>query len=65
MKVDQEKSEFLDEMLQHWRDEKLLTDAEVSKLKSSYEIKTFDWRRLAHITRREVRLMKMEMMRWR
>ncbi|MFP5081512.1 DUF2157 domain-containing protein [Pedobacter sp. JCM 36344] len=47
MKVDQEKSEFLDEMLAHWLEEKLLTEDDVKRLKSSYETKTFDWRRLA------------------
>ena len=47
MKVDQEKSEFLDEMLNHWMEEKLLSEDQVKKLKNSYETKTFDWRRLA------------------
>jgi len=47
MKVDQEKSEFLDEMLEHWQEEHLLTTDQVQKLKASYETKSFDWRRLA------------------
>ncbi len=47
MKIDQEKSEFLDEMLNHWQKEQLLSDENVKQLKGSYEIKTFDWRRLA------------------
>jgi len=47
MKIDQEKSDFLDEMLEHWQAEQLLTDAEVKKLRASYEAKSFDWRRLA------------------
>jgi hypothetical protein len=47
MKIDQEKSDFLDEMLAHWQDEHLLTEAEVEKLRASYEAKSFDWRRLA------------------
>ncbi len=47
MKIDQEKSDFLDEMLEHWKDEKLLSETEVSRLKESYEAKSFDWRRLA------------------
>jgi hypothetical protein len=47
MKIDQEKSEFLDEMLEHWQEEHLLTAADVQKLKASYEAKSFDWRRLA------------------
>lgn len=47
MKIDQEKSDFLDEMLEHWQEEHLLTEAEVQKLRGSYEAKSFDWRRLA------------------
>lgn len=47
MKIDQEKSDFLDEMLEHWQEEHLLTEAEVQKLRASYEAKSFDWRRLA------------------
>lgn len=47
MKIDQEKSEFLDEMLEHWKDEHLLSAEDVRKLKGSYETKAFDWRRLA------------------
>lgn len=47
MKIDQEKSDFLDEMLDHWQEENLLTPADIEKLKASYEAKSFDWRRLA------------------
>jgi hypothetical protein len=47
MKLDQEKSEFLDEMLQQWQEQQLLTEEDVRKLKGSYETKSFDWRRLA------------------
>lgn len=47
MKIDQEKSDFLDEMLERWQQEKLLTEETVQKLRRSYEVKTFDWRRLA------------------
>ena len=47
MKIDAEKSEFLEEMLEHWQEQKLLTSADVEKLRSSYETKHFDWRRLA------------------
>lgn len=47
MKIDQEKSEFLDEMLAHWQEEQLLTESDVQRLRSSYEAKSFDWRRLA------------------
>jgi hypothetical protein len=47
MKIDQEKSDFLDEMLDHWQEENLLTPTDIGKLKASYETKSFDWRRLA------------------
>lgn len=47
MKIDAEKSEFLEEMLEHWQEQKLLSPAQVEKLRSSYETKHFDWRRLA------------------
>lgn len=46
-KIDRDHSEFLDEMLDYWQSEKLLTDAEAQKLKGSYTPKAFDWRRLA------------------
>lgn len=47
MKIDQEKSDFLDEMLNHWQEENLLSPDDVKKLRNSYETKSFDWRRLA------------------
>jgi hypothetical protein len=47
MKIDQEKSDFLDEMLSHWKEERLLTEDDVKRLRNSYETKAFDWRRLA------------------
>jgi hypothetical protein len=47
MKIDQEKSDFLDEMLDRWQEDQLLSEADVKKLKLSYEAKSFDWRRLA------------------
>ncbi|WP_316791641.1 DUF2157 domain-containing protein [Pedobacter frigoris] len=47
MKIDQEKSEFLDEMLNHWQEENLLSAEDADKLRNSYETKSFDWRRLA------------------
>jgi hypothetical protein len=47
MKIDQEKSDFLNEMLDHWKQERLLTEDDVRRLKNSYETKSFDWRRLA------------------
>lgn len=47
MKLDQEKSEFLEDMLQHWQELDLLTDKQAESLRGSYETKSFDWRRLA------------------
>ncbi|WP_235964613.1 DUF2157 domain-containing protein [Pedobacter gandavensis] len=47
MKIDSEKSEFLDEMLEHWQEKKLLSPTDVERLRNSYETKQFDWRRLA------------------
>ncbi|PTT03312.1 DUF2157 domain-containing protein [Pedobacter sp. HMWF019] len=47
MKLDQEKSEFLDEMLQYWQDQDMMTSEQAKLLQNSYESKNFDWRRLA------------------
>jgi hypothetical protein len=47
MKLDQDKSEFLDEMLDKWQQDGLLTDDKVDQLRGTYIVKTFDWRRLA------------------
>ena len=47
MKLDQEKSDFLDEMLNQWQEQNLLTEEQVKKLQESYEAKSFDWRRMA------------------
>ena len=37
MKLDQEKSDFLDEMLQQWLDQQLVTEEQVSKLQIIYD----------------------------
>ncbi|HWW39184.1 DUF2157 domain-containing protein [Pedobacter sp.] len=47
MKLDQEKSEFLDEMLQYWQDQNMINSEQAKLLQNSYESKSFDWRRLA------------------
>lgn len=47
MKLDQEKSEFLDEILDKWQQDGLLTEEKVGQLRGTYVVKTFDWRRLA------------------
>lgn len=46
-KLDQEKSELLDEMIDHWQNENLIPESTAEKLRKSYEPKLFDWRRLA------------------
>lgn len=46
-KIDQEKSDFLDEMLDFWQSNNFIDQPTVNKLKASYEPKKFDWRRLA------------------
>ncbi|SER36998.1 DUF2157 domain-containing protein [Pedobacter rhizosphaerae] len=47
MKVDREKSEFLDEMIEQWTNDGLITEETSTKLRKSYEAKDFDWLRLA------------------
>jgi len=47
MKVDREKSEFLDEMIEQWQDQGFITEETSQKLRRSYEAKDFDWLRLA------------------
>lgn len=46
-KIDRDKSEFLDEMLDFWQTEQLLDEETTQRLKNSYQSKIFDWRRLA------------------
>jgi len=46
-KIDQEKSEFLEEMIAHWQHENLIPESTAERLRKSYEAKVFDWRRLA------------------
>ncbi len=47
MKVNKEKSDFLDEMIEHWLAESAIDEETASKLKNSYQTKNFDWRKLA------------------
>lgn len=47
MKIDRDKSEFLDEIIDQWKNENIIDDSTASKLKKTYETKTFDWFRLA------------------
>jgi len=46
-KIDQEKGEFLENIIKYWEEENLLDEATANKLRQSYEAKVFDWRRLA------------------
>lgn len=47
MKVDKDKSEFLDEMIDQWQHDGLINNETGDKLRRSYETKNFDWHRLA------------------
>ncbi|MCX2575765.1 DUF2157 domain-containing protein [Pedobacter sandarakinus] len=47
MKIDREKSEFLDDIIDQWQIEGLIDEQTGSKLRQSYEAKNFDWLRLA------------------
>lgn len=47
MKIDREKSEFLEEMIDFWEQEKIIEPEKATELKKSYSIKSFDWQKLA------------------
>lgn len=47
LNLDKQESEFLNHTIQHWQDEGLLDEPTSEKLRQSYDIKQFDWRRLA------------------
>lgn len=47
LNLDKQESEFLDNTIRHWEAEGLVDTETAGKLHSSYEIKGFDWRRLA------------------
>jgi len=47
MKVDREKSEFLDDMIDQWQEDGLINAETSDRLRKSYEAKNFDWLRLA------------------
>lgn len=47
MNLDREKAEFLNEMIQSWENEKIISKETAEKLKNSYETKSFDWKKLA------------------
>ncbi|WP_129718108.1 DUF2157 domain-containing protein [Pedobacter sp. SYP-B3415] len=47
MKVDKEKSELLDDAIAEWESRGLITEETGQKLRRTYEVKSFDWLRLA------------------
>jgi hypothetical protein len=47
LNLDKEESEFLDSTIKHWESEGLLKPEIADQLRSSYNVKGFDWRRLA------------------
>jgi hypothetical protein len=47
LNLDRQESEFLDRTITHWETEKVIDADTASKLRSSYEVKGFDWMRLA------------------
>lgn len=47
MKIDRDKSEFLDDVIEQWQQEGLINQETGDKLRKSYEAKNFDWLRLA------------------
>lgn len=47
LNLDKQESEFLDTTIRHWKNEGLIDPDTAGKLHSSYEVKGFDWKRLA------------------
>lgn len=47
MNINQEKAEFLDEMINIWQKDQLLSAEKAAALKNSYSVKSFDWQKLA------------------
>lgn len=47
LNIDKAESEFLNKTIAHWHDEGLLSGDVAEKLRGSYEVKGFDWMRLA------------------
>src|ERR1700712_4905140 len=47
LNLDKQESEFLNRAIQHWEDEHLIDAGAAKKLRTSYEVKGFDWMRLA------------------
>ncbi|MDB5087722.1 MAG: hypothetical protein JWR09_1716 [Mucilaginibacter sp.] len=47
LNLDKQESEFLNRSIKHWEDEDLIDAGTAESLRSSYEVKGFDWMRLA------------------
>jgi hypothetical protein len=47
LNIDRQESEFLNDAIAHWEKNNLVDAAQAEKLRDSYEIKGFDWMRLA------------------
>jgi len=47
LNIDKQESEFLDTTIRYWKTEGLIDPDTAEKLHSSYEVKGFDWKRLA------------------
>ena len=47
LNLDKQEAEFLNNTISHWQESGIIDDNTAQKLSDSYEIKHFDWRRLA------------------
>ncbi len=47
LNLDKQESEFLNKAIAHWEDERLVDTELAEKMRNSYEVKGFDWMRLA------------------
>ena len=47
LNIDKAESEFLNKTIAHWHEEGMLSEETAQKLRNSYEVKGFDWMRLA------------------
>ncbi|HVW96599.1 MAG TPA: hypothetical protein VHA56_11580 [Mucilaginibacter sp.] len=47
LNLDKQESEFLNRAIKHWEEQRLLDADSAEKLRNSYEVKGFDWMRLA------------------
>src|SRR6202012_2078137 len=47
LNLDKQESDFLDRVIGNWQKNGLVDDKQAEKLRNSYEVKGFDWMRLA------------------